>query len=542
METFVRFFRVAALGGALLMMGGCAPDLTVRRQEPAVFSSGKAVQVLLGHASARQPAADREQREATASLIAQDAPALLAAPGHTLRIPGAVGGGSVRLSLRRGPGPGGVDPDQFAGLQPADDYRVRSASGLDRTPGAGVPLVATLRPVLPIGVAGPVPPRPVPGLTWAVTALPVVRPADRSGERIISLDLYDPHDAAPTVRDANGHARPLAADYSTPLAVTFARFGPQRRGWRGFLGLGKQDFSSAGIYATELPTPDKTPLVLVHGLISDPTDFHDLQNRLESDPSLRRHYQVWIFYYPTSLPVPYSATELREDLAAFVHRLDPGGTHPALHRALLVGHSMGGLLCRLAVSDGGDRYYDHFFRQPVERLRLTADQRDLVRRTFYYRAEPDVAQVVFIATPHRGSRLTGGVLGAFGRLLVRVPLTVRTEIERINTANRAALVPGAPLKPASSINSLSPRDPVILALQDLPIRPGVGLHTIQGNRGRDGPRDRSSDGVVPYASSHLPQARSEVQVPAGHTGTLQRPETAAEILRIVHQTRTKDQG
>ena len=120
---------------------------------------------------------------------------------------------------------------------------------------------------------------------------------------------------------------------------------------------------------------------------------------------------------------------------------------------------MGGLLCRLEVSDGGDRYYSHFFRKPLDRLRLTADQRDLLRRAFYYRAEPDVAQVVFIATPQRGSRLAGGVLGLFGRLLVRVPLAVRTQIGRITTANRAALTPGSPLKSASSINSLSPCDP-----------------------------------------------------------------------------------
>lgn len=226
--------------------------------------------------------------------------------------------------------------------------------------------------------------------------------------------------------------------------------------------------------------------------------------------------------------------ELREDLALFIHRLDPAGTHPALHRAVLVGHSMGGLLCRLAVSDGGDGYYHHFFRKPLDELHLTAEDRATARRVFYYQAEPDVAQVVFVATPHRGSRLTGGVIGLFGRLLVRVPVAVRTQVQRVTTSNRAALASNVPLRPASSIRSLAPDDPVISALNDMPIRSGVRLHSILGNRGRGGPREHSSDGVVPYSSSHLPQAESEIMVPAGHSGTLMRPETADEIRRILH--------
>ena len=241
-----------------------------------------------------------------------------------------------------------------------------------------------------------------------------------------------------------------------------------------------------------------------------------------------------VFYYPSSLPVPYSATLLREDTEKFIHDLDPAGNHPALHRAVLVGHSMGGLLCRLTVSDGGDAYYHHFFQQPVEALQLSPADRDLVRRTFYYRACPDVAQAVFVATPHGGARLAAGLAGNLGRLFVRVPLAVKTQIARILTTNHAATTTGTPLKPGSSLDSLTPRDPLVGALRDLPVHPGVGVHSVVGNRGRAGPLERSSDGVVAYTSSHLPRAESEVVVPAGHSGTLQRPETAAEISRVLH--------
>ncbi len=410
-------------------------------------------------------------------------------------------------------------------------FAVAGRLRVNRTPGEGVPLVATLRPFTPVSVPGPTGVRPVGGITWSVTAVPVLGPAARNGGRSLALELYDPH-VAERVRGQAGREQRLAADYTTPVAVAFAHFGPQRRGLRGFLAR-TTDFSSTGLYLTAKATPDKTPVVLVHGLLSDPTDFHDLQNAFDGVPGLRRRYQVWFFYYPTSLSVPYSAMLLREDLALIIHQLDPQGSHPALHRAVLVGHSMGGLLCRLMVSDGGDRYYHHFFKPPLDNLRLTNEQRDLVRRGFYYRASPDVAQVVFIATPHHGSKLANGVLGTIGRWLVRIPAAVRTRVQDIISRNRAVLVAPGTSKRASSLTSLSPRDPLIVAVNDARIRPGVRLHSILGDRGRGGPRERSSDGVVPYASAHLPQAASERIVPGGHVGTLKRPETADEIIRIL---------
>ena len=319
---------------------------------------------------------------------------------------------------------------------------------------------------------------------------------------------------------------------TTPLALSLAHFRPQRRGLRGML-RGSDYFPDTGMYALEEPTPDKTPLVLVHGLISDPGDFHVLVNDFAGDSQVRTRYQVWFFYYPTSLPLAYAAMLLREDFEAWVHQLDPAGTHPALHRAVLVGHSMGGLLCRLAISDGGDRYYPQFFRQPVGELQLSPSDRELVRRVFYYRACLDVAQVIFIATPHRGSRLAGGLPGNTARLLMHMPGTVRLQLHQILDRNQNALTTRIHPQPGSILDSLTPRSPIISAVNEMPMRAGVKLHSILGDRGRGGTPEHSSDGVVPYPSSHLPQAASELLVPAGHTGTLKRRETAAEVIRII---------
>ena len=521
----IRPLLAVALGFAALLGAGCrSPDVTVRRVAPAATTAGADRPDAVGEAvrtashAPPGPTGRAARQRAAKFLLERYASALLGAPGHVLQVPDGAGG-TVRLRLRRGAGAAGIEPGRFVSLEPADHFDVHSEAGLVRTAGEGVPLMGALRPVLPVRVPEREPPRPVSGVVWAVTALPVAH-----GEHALDLALYDPQ--------VPGRPEPLASDLTAPLALTLSHFAPQRHGFRGFTS--SRDFASAGVYSTEQPTADKTPLILVHGLVSSPSDLHDLYVRLESDPWVRTRYQIWFFYYPSSLPVLYSARLLREDTEKFIHGLDPDGTHPALHRAVLVGHSMGGLLSRLAVSDGGDGYYHHFFKKPVEELQLSAADRDLMRRTFYYRACPDVAQVVFIATPHRGATLAGGLLGKLGRLFVRVPVAVSGRIERIISPNRNAVAAGTLLKPGSSLDSLTPRDSLIAALRDLPIHAGVGTHSVVGNRGRPGPLERSSDGVVPYTSSHLAQAQSEVVVPAGHTGTLQRPETAAEIDRILH--------
>jgi hypothetical protein len=59
----------------------------------------------------------------------------------------------------------------------------------------------------------------------------------------------------------------------------------------------------------------------------------------------------------------------------------------------------------------------------------------------------------------------------------------------------------------------------------------VRYNTIIGDRGR-GDSPNSSDGVVPYWSSHMNGAQSEHIVPSGH-GAHQNPQAIAEVLRIL---------
>jgi hypothetical protein len=59
------------------------------------------------------------------------------------------------------------------------------------------------------------------------------------------------------------------------------------------------------------------------------------------------------------------------------------------------------------------------------------------------------------------------------------------------------------------------------------------FHSIIGNRDLPGPLIDSSDGIVPYWSSHRDRAQSEVIVPGLH-GLVNYPQTITELKRILH--------
>jgi hypothetical protein len=88
----------------------------------------------------------------------------------------------------------------------------------------------------------------------------------------------------------------------------------------------------------------------------------------------------------------------------------------------------------------------------------------------------------------------------------------------------------------NSVDSLAPDDLFVLAIQKIPITPGIPHHVICGDRGKAGNKDKTkpvmSDGVVPYWSSHMETAESELIVPSGH-GAHQHPQAIAEVERIL---------
>src|SRR5437762_8570235 len=194
----------------------------------------------------------------------------------------------------------------------------------------------------------------------------------------------------------------------------------------------------------------------------------------------------------------------------------------------MVGHSVGGLLSQAQVTNMTRADWEQTLGEPGMQLFATLRPTDLVAKATTFKANPRVKRVVFICTPHRGSKMASGGIGELGIKLISLPTdlttTMKSEIpeETLRKMNNGRL--------PNSVSNLKPNAPYLQVMNKESIQ--VPYHSIIGNRGRPGPLADSSDGVVPYWSSHLDGAQSECIVPGPH-GSCELPPTIAELDRIL---------
>jgi pimeloyl-ACP methyl ester carboxylesterase len=245
-------------------------------------------------------------------------------------------------------------------------------------------------------------------------------------------------------------------------------------------------------------------------------------NQLREDPVIRKNYQFWVFYYPTGIPVPVSSLHLRNDLAKAERLYRPK------NGIVLVGHSMGGLLARAQATDSGRAIWDALFGKDADRLYATVSSDSLIKNALVFQHNPDIQRIVFMNTPHRGSQLAVGFIARVAIRLVRLPVALVNAVTNVV----GEIVVGSEserLNARTSIHALSPKSPYLLAMDKLAIQ--APHHSIIGDRGR-GDTPNSSDGIVPYWSSHLASAESELIVPGDH-GSFKLPQSIAELRRIL---------
>ena len=336
------------------------------------------------------------------------------------------------------------------------------------------------------------------------------------------LVLKDPL-ASDTV-SIGGRSYPMAADYTIGIAALLAKDKPQRLGFIRMIRPGNYA-DTARLVRLQPYDPNKIPVLLTHGLQDTPATWAPLLNQLRSDPVINQHYQFWVFSYPSGYPYPYSAELLREEL----DRIDK--TYPDHKRIVLIGHSMGGLVTRLMVTDSGMTFWDRYFGKPPEQVPMNAKDKQLVESVLIFRPRSNVSRVIFCSTPHRGAGLATNWVGRLGIALTRLPVNLLslgvTAAKYVVTPGDSARKPRFP----TSIDTLSPKNPFVQTMNTLPIANQVPYHSVIGDRGR-GDTPNSSDGVVPYWSSHLDGAQSEKIVPSGH-GSHQNIQGMEEIHRIL---------
>ena len=381
------------------------------------------------------------------------------------------------------------------------------------------------------------PRRPVP--VWSQMPSPTVTvlirfPGETLAEVLATSELvvaaYDPYQIARV--DVHEQGVPLAANFTAGYGLWLARSGFARQSFRSFFGS-ERGIDRPHLYLMQPYDPNKRILLMVHGLASSPEAWVNVANELMGDEELRKHFQIWQFYYPTNMPIALNHEAIRQTLNDAVRHFDPNDENRASRGMVIVGHSMGGIIARLMVSSSGDSLWDRLVAEKVHDKKRLERIRQKVANMLRFNPLPQVDRVVFIAAPHRGTNLAGSGLGRWIGRMVRMPLATLERFADVlpdltsdtDGASRRTSVP-------TSIDNLDKSDAFVRAAADLRISTRVHYHSIIAQRRPAVPLDASDDGLVPYWSSHLEGAASEKVVHAGHS-VQETPEAVMELKRIL---------
>jgi triacylglycerol esterase/lipase EstA (alpha/beta hydrolase family) len=368
---------------------------------------------------------------------------------------------------------------------------------------------------------------------FSLTAFVIPVSKLRNGAKVednqdLTLALVDPL----RTRSVGMPAIPVESDLTTPLAYMWSRSDLDRLRWTGLLRPGSAAHR-AGLLLIRPYEPGKIPVVMVHGLASSPLAWVAMVNDLLLDPRIQERYQFMLYMYPTGIPFPIAAAGLRETLqqAEETFQIQNGGRpDPAFSKMVMLGHSMGGLLSHAMAVDSDQKFWE--LNSPVDFTRIKGPPKvlDELQRYMFFSAQPFVERVVFLAVPHRGSDLSRGVVGRMSSNLIFPDDHVSNLLNQLVRENPDAF-PRRFRKVPTSIETLDPDSPYLKALLTMKWGPKVVYHSIIGFEKPEG-KENTTDGVVPYKSSHIDGAASELLVQSHH-GVQSNPYAIMEVHRIL---------
>jgi triacylglycerol esterase/lipase EstA (alpha/beta hydrolase family) len=197
---------------------------------------------------------------------------------------------------------------------------------------------------------------------------------------------------------------------------------------------------------------------------------------------------------------------------------------------VVIGHSQGGLLTKMTVVDGGDRFWRNVSSKPFEEVQMKDDVREKARQIAFVQPLPFVRRVVFVATPHRGSYLASwDLVRRLMASLISLPKRLTSLTGSLLSSDPTAF--RANIGSVTAIDNMSPGQPFVKTLSELPIAPGVVAHSIIPVK--KPPIESGNDGVVEYSSAHIDGVESEKVILGSSHSTQANPETIEEVRRIL---------
>ena len=327
-----------------------------------------------------------------------------------------------------------------------------------------------------------------------------------------------------------GHSYPLAADFTAPLALGLAELNPRQK---ELARLVKPDefLGSARLARLQPYDPAKIPVICIHGLGDSHATWVPLIETLRGEADIRKNYQFWFFSYPTGFPYPLMASVLRRQMDAF------NSKYPGHKPFVVIGHSTGGMIARTLITDSGMNLWNAYFEEPPQKTRLSSDTRRIMEGALIFKPRRDISRVIFASASLGGSEIATSFLGKLGSSLVgRDPVVLGATADEAIAEAKPPTTGDEVKRMPNSIDILDPKNRFLTTINAIPPHRGIPYHSIMGDRGKGGNLNQtkpvSTDGMVPYWSSHIDGAQSELVVPSGHW-TNQDPRAIEEVARIL---------
>ncbi|XEA97717.1 esterase/lipase family protein [Xanthomonas tesorieronis] len=346
--------------------------------------------------------------------------------------------------------------------------------------------------------------------------------------RSVVIAPYDPYRDNEVV--VHGQRLPLAANFTAAYGLWLARSGFAKQSLRSMLGRA-HGIEQPHLYLMQPYDPNRRIVLMLHGLGSSPEAWVNVANEIMGDEQLRRHYQIWQVYYPTNMPIAWNRAQIATLLQQTLHDFDPQGQAPASRHMVLIGHSMGGVIARLLVSDSGDRIWNDLLAGRDLSGERGARIRERLQPLLRFAPLPQVDRAIFIAAPHRGTPIAEGSIGRLVGGLIRLPVALLQRFTEVMQDMGGQ--DGAPRRLPNGIDNLRDTDPFVRAAAALPISPAVRYNSIIARRNPAMALADANDGLVPYRSAHLDGAESELVITSGHS-VQETPQAILEIRRILH--------
>jgi hypothetical protein len=327
-----------------------------------------------------------------------------------------------------------------------------------------------------------------------------------------------------------GQSYPLAANFVAPIGLALAELSPRKKEL-GSLFKPEEFATGARLARLQPYDPKKIPILCIHGLGDSQATWAPMIETLRADPVIRANYQIWFFSYASGNPYPYSASLLREQMDAIKKR------YPDHKDMVVIGHSMGGMISRTLMTDSGMTLWSATYDKPPSALPMAEETKMIMEEALIFKHRQEIDRVIFMSPSHRGAKLATGFAGRLGSFLIGGPKAILNgDLTAIAMAKPNAR--GEEMKKIpNSVDFLNPENRFVKTLATLPLAKGIPFHSVLGDRGKGGNRDHtkpiSSDGIVPYWSSHMDGAESEIIIPSGHW-TNQHPQGIAEVKRILY--------